>query len=188
MARMLTINGRHISDDDECYLIAEIGCNHMGEVQNAKQMISRAKEAGADAVKLQKRNVAGLFTKEMYDSPYVNENSFGDTYGQHRQALEFERDDYIGLQRYAEEVGITLFATPFDFKSVDFLADLNMPAYKTASGDITNTPLLKYIAQLGKPMLVSTGGASMQDVERAYDTIAPINPPWPLWVICWAPV
>ena len=68
-----------------------------------------------------------------------------------------------------------MFATPFDFSSVDFLADLEMPAYKTASGDITNIPLLKYIAEIGKPMLVSTGGATIDDVQRAYDAIMPIN-------------
>jgi len=175
MPRSLTINGRQISDDSDCYLIAEIGCNHMGDVENAKKIISRAKEAGASAVKLQKRDNRALFTKEMFDSPYVNENSFGDTYGLHRQALEFERDDYAELQRYAEDLGVTLFATPFDFNSVDFLADLNVPAFKTASGDITNTPMLKHIAQIGKPMIVSTGGASMEDVERAHDAIAPIN-------------
>ena len=176
MPRMLTIDGQQISDEDDCFLIAEIGCNHMGDIENAKKIISRAKDAGASAVKLQKRDNPSLFTKEMFDSPYVNENSFGDTYGLHRQALEFERDEYIELQRYAEDVGITLFATPFDFKSVEFLADLNVPAFKTASGDITNTPMLKHIAQIGKPMIVSTGGASMEDVERAYDAIAPINP------------
>ena len=75
----------------------------------------------------------------------------------------------------AKEHNVTLFATPFDFPSVDFLADLDMPAYKTASGDITNMPLLKYVAEISKPMMISTGGATMEDVERAHEAIMPIN-------------
>ena len=106
---------------------------------------------------------------------YVNNNSFGDTYGEHREAVEFGKDEYRELQRYAKEIGLTMFATPFDIPSADFLRDLDMPAYKTASADITNTPLLKHIASFGKPMFVSTGAATMEDVERAYNTIMPIN-------------
>ena len=84
----------------------------------------------------------------------TNENSFGPTYGAHREALEFGRDEYQELQAYAGELGITFFATAFDFASADFLAELDMPAYKIASGDLTNTPLLRYVAELGKPMIV----------------------------------
>ena len=175
MPRDIMIYGTRIGDDSDCYVIAEIGCNHQGDLEKAKEIISRAKEAGANAVKFQKRDNPSLFTQTMYDMPYMNENSFGDTYGQHREALEFDRDEYLELKRYAEDVGITMFATPFDFASADFLAELDLPAYKTASADITNTPFLKYVAQLGKPMLVSTGGATMEDVERAYEVIAPLN-------------
>ena len=175
MQSNLTIGPDRIRDDSECYVIAEIGCNHMGDVEKAKDMFSRAKECGANAVKMQKRDMGALFTSEMYRMPYINANSFGATYGSHREALEFGRDEYVELQRYAESLGITMFATPFDFPSADFLEDLGMPAYKTASADITNTPFLKYVAGFGKPMLVSTGGAAMEDVERAYDAVTPIN-------------
>ncbi|MDY7002229.1 MAG: N-acetylneuraminate synthase family protein, partial [Thermodesulfobacteriota bacterium] len=116
-----------------------------------------------------------LFTREIFDSPYVNKNSYGDTYGSHRNALEFGRDEYLELIGYAREIGITLFATAFDCNSADFLADLDMPAYKIASGDLNNIPLLKHVAGMGKPMLMSTGGGSMRDVERAYEAVAPIN-------------
>ena len=175
MQSNLTIGPDRIRDDSECYVIAEIGCNHMGDVEKAKDMFSRAKECGANAVKMQKRDMGALFTSEMYRMPYINANSFGATYGSHREALEFGRDEYVELQRYAESLSITMFATPFDFPSADFLEDLGMPAYKTASADITNTPFLKYVAGFGKPMLVSTGGAAMEDVERAYDAVTPIN-------------
>jgi N-acetylneuraminate synthase/sialic acid synthase len=142
----------------------------------AKQFFLSAKECGADAVKLQKRNNRLLFTRAVYNQPYDHENSFGSTYGEHREALEFGEAEYRELQHYARELGITLFATAFDFSSVDFLARLEMPAFKIASGDLKNTPLLKYVAQVGKPMFVSTGGGDIADVQRAYDVIMPINP------------
>ena len=108
-------------------------------------------------------------------SEYNSENAFADTYGAHREKLEFGRDEYVELQAYAKELGITFFATAFDIPSADFLAELDMPAYKIASGDLTNTPLLKHVASFGKPMFVSTGGGTMEDVRRAYETIMPIN-------------
>jgi sialic acid synthase len=173
--RALTIDGKLINDDSDCWVIAEIGHNHQGDLEQCKKLFAAAKEAGADAVKLQKRDNRSLFTKEMYGSPYENENSYGKTYGEHRDFLEFNRDQYLELQKYAKELGITFFSTAFDFKSADFLADLNMPVYKMASGDLTNTPLLRYVAKIGKPMIVSTGGGTMEAVQRAYDTIMPIN-------------
>ena len=163
-------------DGPDCYVIAEIGHNHQGDLNKAKEMFRTAKECGVNAVKLQKRDNRSLYTHAMYNMPYDNENSFGLTYGTHREALEFDREQYLELRRYAAELGLTLFATAFDFHSADFLAELGMPAYKIASGDLKNTPLLRHVARLEKPMLVSTGGASMDDVQRAYDTIMAINP------------
>jgi N-acetylneuraminate synthase/sialic acid synthase len=93
----------------------------------------------------------------------------------HREALEFGPDEYRTLKQYARELGITFFATAFDFKSADMLADLDMPAYKIASGDVVNTPLLRYVAEIGKPVLVSTGCATLEDVRRAHDTVAEVN-------------
>lgn len=176
MVRVLTIDETLITDDGDCYVIAEIGHNHQGDLQKAKDLFKVAKECGVDAVKLQKRDNKSLFTRALYDKPYDNENSFGPTYGAHREALEFGRDEYVELQEYAHELGLTMFATAFDFKSADFLAGLDMPAYKIASGDLRNIPLLKYVAKIGKPMLVSTGGGTFEDVQRAYDVIMPINP------------
>lgn len=173
--RELWIDSRRISDDNGCYVIAEIGHNHQGSVEKAKQLFDAAKECGVHAVKLQKRDNRALFTRELYDQPYLGENSYGDTYGAHREALEFGNDEYVELKEYARHIGITFFATAFDFTSADLLAELDMPAYKIASGDLTNTPLLKHVARLGKPMIVSTGGGTMEDVQRAYDTIMPIN-------------
>lgn len=173
--RSVSIDGVRLSDESECFVIAEVGHNHQGDVEKCKELFRQAKECGADAVKTQKRDNRALYTRAMYDKPYDNENSFGATYGEHREALEFGRDEYIELQRYARQIGVTFFATAFDVPSADFLAKLDMPAYKIASGDLKTIPLLRHIAGFGKPMVVSTGGATMEDVERAYEAIAPIN-------------
>ncbi|MEZ0394858.1 MAG: N-acetylneuraminate synthase family protein [Anaerolineales bacterium] len=175
MTRSLTIESKTIVDDGDCYIIAEIGHNHQGDLEKAKDLFKAAAECGVDAVKLQKRDNRTLFTRELYNKPYDNENSFGPTYGAHREALEFGREEYLELQRYARELNVTMFATAFDHRSVDFLAELDMPAYKIASGDLKNIPLLKYVARVGKPIILSTGGGTLEDVQRAYDAIMPIN-------------
>lgn len=175
MTRQLTLDRFTISDDGDCYVIAEIGHNHQGSLTKARELFKAAADCGVNAVKLQKRDNKSMFTRAAYDKPYENENSFGATYGLHREALEFGKAEYVELQAYASELGITMFATAFDMPSADFLAELDMPIYKIASGDLTNTPLLKYVAKIGKPMIISTGGSNMEDVQRAFDAIMPIN-------------
>jgi sialic acid synthase len=164
LSREFHVDGALVNDDGDCYVIAEIGHNHQGSLEKARDLFREARDAGADAVKLQKRDNRNLYTRAMYDKPYDFENSFGATYGEHREALEFGREEYLELQRYARELGITMFATAFDQASADFLAELDMPA------------LIKHVAKLGKPVLVSTGGGSLADVQRVYDTVLPINP------------
>ena len=173
--RELTIDGRRISDDTSCFVIAEIGHNHQGSVERAQQLFVAARDCGVDAVKLQKRDNRTLYTRALYDSPYDNENSFGATYGAHREALELDRGAYVELQACARELGLVFFATAFDVPSADLLAELDLPAFKIASGDLRNTPLLRHVASFGKPMLVSTGGATIEDVDRAVEAVLPIN-------------
>jgi N-acetylneuraminate synthase/sialic acid synthase len=170
------INGHTLGDDADMYVIAEIGHNHQGNVEKCKELFRAAKAAGAHAVKLQKRDNRALFTREAYDKPYDNPNSFGETYGAHREFLEFGWDEYVELKRFAGELGVDFFSTAFDMPSADFLAKVDVPAFKIASGDLKSIPLLKHVASLGKPMFVSTGGATMDDVRRAYEAIVPINP------------
>ena len=176
MNRQLIIGDRIISDDGDAYVIAEIGHNHQGSLKTAKELFKAAAECGVDAGKLQKRDNRSLYTREMYDKPYDNENSFGATYGEHREALEFGKLEYEELQSESSRLGMAFFSTAFDIRSADFLAELNTPAYKIASGDLKNIPLLRHVAKIGKPMIVSTGGGTMDDVQRAYDVIMPINP------------
>ena len=165
--RQLVIDGVRINDQSDAYIIAEIGHNHGGDLQTCKKMFKAAKDAGASAVKLQKRDNKTLYTTEYYNSPYNSENAYGRTYGEHREALEFNRTQYIILQEYALELEITFFATAFDIPSADFLAELDMPAFKIASGDLNNEKLLKHVASIGKPVIISTGGGTLNDVRRA---------------------
>lgn len=176
MTPNFTIAGERITDQKDCYVVAEIGHNHQGELDKAKQLFAQAKACGVNAVKLQKRHNRTLYTKAMYFKPYDHENSFGPTYGAHREALEFGRDEYLELQRFASELGITFFATAFDFTSADFLIELEFPVLKIASGDLKNIPLLKHVARSGRPIILSTGAGTLDDVQRAYDTIMALNP------------
>jgi sialic acid synthase len=173
--RELHIGGRLIHDDGAAFVVAEIGHNHQGSLEKAMELFHAAKECGVDAVKLQKRDNRTLFTREYYEASYDSENSFGPTYGAHREALELGREEYAELRRYAQELGLVFFATAFDLPSADLLAELDLPAFKIASGDLGNTPLLRHVAAFGKPILLSTGGATMEDVQRAVDTVLPIN-------------
>jgi N-acetylneuraminate synthase/sialic acid synthase len=176
VARTLRIGTHEIGDDRPCYVIAEIGHNHQGSLEKARELFREAKLAGAHAVKLQKRDNRGLYTRAAYDRPYDNENSFGSTYGEHREFLEFGAVEYRALQAWAGELGLDFFATAFDIASADFLEEIDVPAFKIASGDLKSTPLLEHVARFGKPIIISTGGAVMEDVQRAYDTVRPINP------------
>lgn len=171
----LVVDGRVIARDGPAYVIAEIGHNHQGDVEKAKALVRAARECGADAVKLQKRDNAQLYTRALYDAPYDNEHSFGRTYGEHREALELSAAEWLELREFSREEGITLFGTVFDEPSADFLHELDLPAFKIASGDLTNTPLLRHVARLGRPIFLSTGGGTMDDVERAVDSILPLN-------------
>lgn len=176
MPRELNLDNRLINDESDMYVIAEVGHNHMGDMKVAREMFRVAKMCGANAIKLQKRDNRSLYTRAAYDQPYENRNSYGPTYGTHREALEFNKEQYQELIACAKELDITFFATAFDFESADFLAELDMPIYKIASGDLINIPLMKYVAQFQKPMIVSTGGGTMEEVQRAYDAVMPINP------------
>lgn len=173
--RTMRIGDIVVSDESDCYVIAELGHNHQGDLKIAKKMIFAAANAGANAVKLQKRSNKELFTKSYYEKPYTSENSYGATYGEHREYLEFGRSEYLELQKYSEELGVHFFATAFDFSSADFLADLDVPAFKIASGDLTNIPLLEYVATFGKPIIVSTGGGTIEDVDRAVECLSRSN-------------
>jgi sialic acid synthase len=170
--RSLTIGNTRIGDDQPCYVIAEIGHNHGGNVATACDMIRVAKACGACAVKLQKRANETLYSRAILDQPYENEHSFGKTYGEHRAVLEFSHAQYLQCQQAAAGAQVDFFATAFDEPSVDFLMTLGVPAIKIASGGLTDLPLLDYAARARVPIILSTGGGSFREIEIAVNTIA----------------
>ncbi|MCP3680248.1 MAG: N-acetylneuraminate synthase [Gammaproteobacteria bacterium] len=178
MVKKITINGRAITESSEPYIVAEIGSNHQGNVTYCKKMIIEAQEAGADAVKLQKKELNEVYTKTLLNSPYNSPHTFGDTYGKHKEALEFSYEEMYELKKFCDDVGITLFVTPFDFKSLVMLDTMGMPAYKIASGDLLNWPLIKSALKTGKPVIVSTGGHNLIEIRatdskfKDYDNLA----------------
>ena len=167
----LEIAGRPIGDGYPCYMIAEAGVNHNGSLDLAKRLVDIAVDAGADAVKFQKRTVADILITEALIRPYTVPTSLGSTYGEHRERLELSEDDYFALADHARARGITMLASGWDVRSVDFLERLGIPAFKVASADCTNLPLLEHIARKGKPVLLSTGMSDMSEVEEAVATV-----------------
>ena len=169
--RELIIGGRRISDSDPCLVIAEIGSNHGGSVETAVQMIRVAAAVGAGAVKFQCRDNLTLYSQALLDAPYENENSYGPTYGAHRQALELSDADLSTCVFEAERAGVLCFSTAFDEPSVDRIVKLGMPAIKIASGGLTDLPLLRHAAQSGLPLVLSTGGGTLHDIDHAVQCI-----------------
>ena len=167
----LTIAGRRIADDEPCYVIAELGNNHSGDPAIAAQMVAEAARCGASAAKFQKRDNETLYAERILHAPYANENSFGDTYGAHRAALELAPGSLAALERQGRAAGIQVFATAFDERSADHCAELGFPAFKIHSGGLTDLPLLRYVAQFGKPVILSTGGGTFADIDRAVETL-----------------
>ena len=173
--RSFNVGNLKISDDSPPFVIAEIGHNHQGSVDSAIKLIRAAANSGVSAVKLQKRSNKDLYTEEAYNAPYNSENAFGPTYGLHREALEFGKSEFEICKTEALNLGILFFSTAFDRPSVDFLMEVDVPVFKVASGDLLNFPLLEYIASTGKPMIVSTGGATIEDVKFAYSFLRDIR-------------
>jgi N-acetylneuraminate synthase/sialic acid synthase len=178
--RRIVIAEKEISDETEPFVIAEIGHNHQGSLATCLQMIQAAAFSGASAVKLQKRDNKSLFTPDAYDAPYNSENAYGPTYGTHRDALEFGKEEYQACIEEAKRSNVVFFSTAFDYKSADFLEELDVPAYKIASGDLRSIPLLRYVASFGKPMIVSTGGATLRETDLAVETISATGTPFAL--------
>lgn len=167
----IKIENRFVGGEEPCYIVAEVGLNHNGKLEIAKKLIEEAAKAGVDAVKFQKRNIEALLTKEQLNKPYSGLNSFGNTYGEHRKNLELSNDDWYKLAEYSEKLGLTFLASAWDIDSADFLEKLDVPAYKIASADVTNLPLLEHIAKKKKPVILSTGMSTIEEVDEAVETI-----------------
>ena len=165
--KRIRIAGREVGDGCPCFVIAEIGQNHNGQLNLAKKLIDMAARCKADAVKFQKREISWELTKEAYDRPYEGPNSFGATYGIHREYLELNEEQHRELKEYAQAQGLIYFCTPCDPPSVDMLERVGCPIYKVASRDMTNIPLLRHMAKTGKPVILSSGMSSMDELRDA---------------------
>lgn len=148
------------------YVVAEIGQNHQGDIECAKQMIVAAKAAGADCVKFQKSCLHEKFTKAALSRRYDSPNAWGATYGAHKQYLEFNLEQYKSLQKFAHEQNIDFTASAMDPQSLRDLIDLNVPVIKIGSGDANNIPMLCEAAKSPKPLIISTGMQNQSMVDR----------------------
>lgn len=174
--RRIFVGNRGIGSGEPTFIVAEIGINHNGSREIAMKLIDVCAEAGADAVKLQKRNPYKMLTKEMFNSPYNNNgNSFGRTYGEHRLALELSEEDFVFLKNYAESKGLVFFASAWDEESADFLQSIGVELYKIGSPDLSTTPLCRHIARKNKPVILSTGMSEWDDIEKAVEAITEVN-------------
>ena len=171
----IKVGNKYIGEGEPAFFIAEVGNNHNGDYYLAKKTIEEAVRVGADAVKFQKRFIDEVFTKELQEKLQTKDQIFGKTYGEYRQALELDFDEFVKLKKVSEELGTIFFATPFDKKSVDFLEEVGVDLYKIASFDATNLPLLEYVAKKGKPVILSTGMTSLEELDEAVETILQYN-------------
>lgn len=161
--------GREIGPGRPCFVIAEIGLNHNGELDIAKKLIDAAKAAGCDAVKFQKRDVENLAIGSVLDAADARFPAFGATYRAIREHMEFDKAEFGELIAHARAAGLPFFCTPFDVPSFQFLEELGMEAYKLASHSLTNLPFLEHAAARKKPCILSTGMALPEEVDRAVD-------------------
>jgi N-acetylneuraminate synthase len=172
MSKVVEIGGRPVGEGHPAYVIAEIGLNHNGDVKVAKQLIDAAALAGCDAVKFQKR------TPELCVPPeqrgIQRETPWGVmTYMEYRYRVEFGEGQYAEIDRYCRDKGIAWFASCWDEPSVDFIERFNPPCYKVASASLTDDALLRHTAATGKPILLSTGMSTMEEIERAVSLFDP---------------
>jgi N-acetylneuraminate synthase/N,N'-diacetyllegionaminate synthase len=166
-------SGREIGENEPCFIIAEAGVNHDGDIEKAKKMIDVAVEANADVIKFQTFTGEKLASKDAFLATYhkkgaVSEN---ETLKQLLKRLELNFDQHKELFNYARKKGIMFMSTPFDEESADFLVDLGVNIIKVASFDVTHLPLLKHIAEKQLPIILSTGLSTMGEIEDAVKTI-----------------
>ena len=173
MTKCVKVGNRFIGDNYPCFIIAEIGINHNGSVDLAKKMIDLAVKAGCDAVKFQKRTVDVVYTRE--ELAKERQSVFGNTNGDLKRGLEFGFDEYTEIDKYCKKHGIMWFASCWDEDSVDFIEQFDVPCFKIASASLTDDNLLKHTKSKGKPILLSTGMSTMEEIRYAVDVLGKEN-------------
>lgn len=174
-----SIGQHHLGEGHPCFVIAEAGVNHNGDLALARQLIDAAADAGADAIKFQTFKADRLVTAAAPKAEYQQVTT-GAEESQHAMLRRLELDEaaHAALQQYAAGRGLLFLSTPFDEESADLLASMQLPAFKISSGELTNLPFLEHLARFGKPLLLSTGMATLAEVRDAVEAIrAAGNPP-----------
>ena len=172
MSSTLELGPRTIGPGRPCFIIAEAGINHNGRLDLALQMIDTAAETGADAVKFQTYQTDQVYTPQTHKAAYMRDTTKGDeTIMDMARQLELPFEAFRELQARCRERNIVFLSSPFDEPSADFLASIRAPALKIPSGELTNIPYLDHVARLGLPLIVSTGMASLGEVETAVETL-----------------
>lgn len=168
----MKINNRNIGKEYPPYIIAEMSANHNGDINNAKELIKSAKNAGADAIKIQSYKPDTITLNSTSEEFMINDGGLWDgrsLYDLYEEA-HMPWDWHKPLFELSKEVGLTIFSSPFDKSAVDLLEDLNAPAYKIASFEVIDIPLIKYVASTKKPMIISTGMANEDEISEALET------------------
>ena len=170
-------NLEELAHAENCYIIAEAGLNHNGSIDIAKKLIDLASEAGADAVKFQKRTIDKLAVKSTLDAQDDRFPEFGSTYREIREFLEFDLVQYKIIRSYAEDKGLDFICTAFDIEAVDFLEELGIKIFKLASHSATNIELIEYISKKGIQTILSTGMAELDEIQTAVKIFKKHNTP-----------
>ncbi|MEM0982800.1 MAG: N-acetylneuraminate synthase family protein [Planctomycetota bacterium] len=166
--------GDHLVGPGEpCFVTAEIGINHNGDLETAKKLIDVAVETGCQAVKFQKRTVSVVYTEDELARP--RESPFGDTNGDLKRGLEFDVAQYSEIDAYCQERGILWFASCWDEGSVDFIEQFQPPCYKFASASLTDDDLLRHHAKTGRPLILSTGMSTLDQIDHAVEILGTDN-------------
>jgi len=169
----VTIAGRSVGAGSPCYVVAEIGINHNGDLDIARKLIDVAVSAGCSAVKFQKRTIEVVYSAA--ELARLRESPFGTTNGELKRALEFGAEQYAQIDAHCRKSGITWFASPWDEASVDFLEKFNVPCHKVASASLTDDNLLRYIRATKKPVILSTGMSTLAQVDHAVEVLGRQN-------------
>jgi N-acetylneuraminate synthase/N,N'-diacetyllegionaminate synthase len=172
--KKIKIADRWVGEGGPCFIIAEAGVNHNGDVKLAEKLINIAKEAGADAVKFQTWKTEEIVTKKVPKPKYQGARRAGPQY-ELLKKLELSERDFKRLAEHAKSVGIIFLSTPEGEKCTDFIDELNVPAFKVGSADLTNHPHLAYVARKSKPIILSTGMATLEEVREAVEVIKKVG-------------
>lgn len=168
----ISIDERIISSDTKPFVIAELSANHNGDINSAMKLISMAKSCGADAIKIQTYNADSITIDSNNEDFKINDGLWkGYNLYQLYEEAHTPYDWHKPMFEHAKKEGITIFSSPFDEKAVDLLEDLNVPAYKVASFELIDIPLIKYIASTNKPMIISTGMANKEEITEAVNAV-----------------